>query len=567
MEKPKNLSKRQFLKTGSLGLGSGILAQTATGILTSRTLLSSGILLSQSALSKEKTRSKIIETALGKVQGYVSQGVSVFKGIPYGASTSGSNRFRPPQPAAPWRGVKESIDYGQTTPQTLSPSKKLTEGHGEDCLVLNIWTPAFSASENTSASQVKTKRPVMFWCHGGGLSSYSGSSPSYDGTNLCNRGDVVVVTVNHRLNVMGFCHLAEQGGEDFASSGTVGMQDLIAALTWVKTNIEAFGGDPDNVMIFGESGGGRKVGTLLGMPAAKGLFHRAAIQSGPTIQLVNEEDAHILSEKLMAELGLKKGEIKKAQQLPPEQIIAAYQKLTRTHGYSATTNGFAPVVDGHTLPYHPFHPKASPVNPDIPLLIGANRTELTLQMRADKSAFNLTFKDLPKRLSSVGKDRTNELITTYRAENPTASASEIFFLIVSDARYVIPCQVIAERRAALKAAPVYSYYLTWKTNTFNGQLMTPHALDIPFVFDNTDTEKTVYGFTTGTKEERDLADKISDTWIAFARSGNPNNNKIPTWKEYSEDQRHQMILDNDIKLANDPIKNQRIIMSDVLGLS
>ncbi len=556
------LSKRQLLKNGSLALGAGAFSRAASGLFLPQSLLAGGILTSQISYASDSNKaSNVFETHLGKVQGYVNEGVSVFKGVPYGANTAGKNRFMPPQPAAPWSGVRESIEYGQSTPQSLAKSGALTEGHGEDCLVLNVWTPASKPSDSNK------KRPVMFWCHGGGFSAGDGSSAAYDGTNLCNRGDVVVVTINHRLNVMGFCHLAEQGCEDFASSGTVGMQDIIAALEWVKINIAEFGGDPDNVMIFGESGGGRKVGTLLGMPAAKGLFHRAVIQSGPTIKLVEPEYANMLSEKLMQELGLKVGDIKKAQQLPPEKIIAAYGKLTREKGYNGVTQGFAPTVDGTTLPYHPFHPSASPVNPDVPLMVGGNRTELTLQMRADKAAFNLSYDDLPKRLAAIGKDRTDELIKTYRDANPSASATEIFFLAASDARYVVPCSVIAERRAALKAAPVYSYYLTWKTKTMNGVMMTPHALDIPFVFDNTDSKRTVFGFTTGTEEERTLADKVSDTWIAFARTGNPNNEKIPTWKPYSAKERNTMVIDNQPELVVDPIKNRRIITSELLGLS
>lgn len=509
-------------------------------------------------LAAESAPSASVETDKGRVRGYVNEGVSVFKGMPYGASTAGDNRFRPPQPAAAWTGVREAMEYGPSAPQSLGENGGLGEGQSEDCLVMNVWTPEANSNK---------KRPVMFWCHGGGFTSLSGSSPSYDGTNLCKRGDVVVVTVNHRLNIMGFTHMAEAGGEAFKHAGTAGMLDLVAALQWVQRNIEQFGGDPDSVMIFGESGGGRKVGTLLAMPAAKGLFHRAVIQSGPSMRLVSADAGARLASSLFDELSLKVGDMKAVQNAPVEHIIGAYQRIARQPGYRAVTAGFAPVVDGDALPYPSFHPEASPVNPDVPVIVGANRTELTLQMRGDEAAFNLNEKQLKQRLQSVTGELTKDVIDVYRAAEPDASPSELYFLIVSDHRYVIPCTVIAERRAALNAGPVRSYYLTWETKTRDGELMTPHALDIPFVFDNTHSERTVYGFTTGTEEERSMADKISDTWIAFARSDNPNVGKLPDWPTYSKASRQVMVLNNDSKVLEDPIQSRREIMQEVLQLS
>lgn len=501
-------------------------------------------------LAAQSSPSAVVETETGRVRGYVNEGVSVFKGIPYGASTAGENRFRPPQPAPAWTGVRESVEYGPTAPQSLDANGQLGAGQSEDCLVINIWTPQANSNR---------KRPVMFWCHGGGFTSLSGSSPSYDGTNLCNRGDVVVVTVNHRLNIMGFSHMAELGGEPFAHAGTAGMLDLVAALEWVQRNIEQFGGDPDNVMIFGESGGGRKVGTLLAMPAAKGLFHRAVIQSGPTIRLASAEAGTRQATSLFEALGLRPGDMRGVQSAPVEQIIAAYQRLSQS-------SSFAPVVDGDALPTSPFHPTASAVNPDVPLIVGANRTELTLQMRSDTAAFELDEAGMRQRLQSVLGDMTAEVIDVYRRAEPDASPSELFFLIVSDRAYVVPCTVIAERRAALNAAPVRSYYLTWETRTLNGRLMTPHALDIPFVFDNTHSERTVYGFTTGTVEERRMADKISDSWIAFAGRGNPDTGKLPDWPVYTGASRQTMVLDNESRVVEDPIGPRREVMQRVLNL-
>jgi para-nitrobenzyl esterase len=503
----------------------------------------------------ETARSGIVETDKGKVQGYVNQGVSVFKGIPYGASTAGKNRFRPPQPATPWTGIRDAMDFGPSAPQSLNPSGGLGEGQSEDCLVLNVWTPSTTDDK---------KRPVMFWCHGGGFSSLSASTPAYDGVNLCNRGDVVVVTVNHRLNALGFTHLAEQGGEPFRHAGTVGMLDLVAALEWVKTHIARFGGDPDKVMIFGESGGGRKVGTLLAMPAAKGLFHRAVIQSGPSMKLVSAEAGAKRAQILMQEMGLQPGDLKAAQEIPIEKVIAAYGRIARRPEHSGAEGNFAPVVDGDVLPHPSFHPTASPVNPDVPVIVGSNRTELTLQLRADEAAFHLNDQQMEERVKRIAGDLTKEVIQVYRAAEPDASPTELFFLIASDAAYVVPSAVIAERRASLNAGPVYAYYLTWKTKTFNGKLITPHALDIPFVFDNTDKEHTTFGLTTGIEEERNLADKVSDTWIAFARTGVPDGGKLPHWPAYSKNSRNTLVIDNTSKVVEDPIKPRREIMQKVL---
>jgi len=534
---PSLQSRRRFLRQ-SIQLG----AVGAVG--------ASGLWL-PARVAAQSSPSSVVEIDTGRVRGYVNEGVSVFKGIPYGASTAGENRFRPPQPATAWTGVRESVEYGPTAPQTLASNGQLAAGQSEDCLVINVWTPEANSNR---------KRPVMFWCHGGGFTSLSGSSPSYDGTNLCNRGDVVVVTVNHRLNIMGFTHLAELGGEPFAHAGTAGMLDLVAALQWVQRNIEQFGGDPDNVMIFGESGGGRKVGTLLAMPAAKGLFHRAVIQSGPTIRLASAEAGTRQATSLFEELGLQTGDMQGLQNAPVERIIAAYQAISRT-------SSFAPVVDGDALPASPFHPTASAVNPDVPLIVGANRTELTLQMRGDTEAFNLDEATMMQRLQSILGDMTREVVDVYRRAEPDATPSELFFLIVSDRAYVVPCTVIAERRAALNAAPVRSYYLTWETQTLDGRLMTPHALDIPFVFDNTHAERTVYGFTTGTAEERAMADKISDSWIAFARSGNPDTGKLPDWPVYTGASRQVMVLNNESRVVEDPIRERRQVMQRVLNLT
>lgn len=485
-------------------------------------------------------------TEFGKIRGTEHSGIKIFRGVPYGAPTGGKSRFMPPADPAPWSGVRDALEYGPTAPQTSPPKSQ-----SEDCLVLNVWTPAVNDGR---------KRPVMLWCHGGHFQSGSGSSPGEDGTNLCLRGDVVVVTINHRLNALGFLYLAELGGADFASSGDAGMLDIVHALRWVKRNISEFGGDPGNVTIFGQSGGGRKVGTLLAMPSAKGLFHRAIIESGATIKLIERADATGYATRFLSALDLKAAQVRDLQNLPLEKIMAAYSTTARTVG----TDKFSPTVDGKIMPQHPFHPVASSVSADVPLMIGSTRTELTLALRNDAAAFSLDESGMRVRVERYLGDDTDRVIAVYRKANPKATASEIFFLIASDHEYSAPVMKIAERRAALNKGPVYLYYFTWETPVDGGRLKSPHTIEIPFAFDNV---KISSALTGGGAEAMALADKVSDSWIAFARSGDPNQPKLPRWPRYDSTNRYTMVLNTESRVEKDPIREQRIAMFNALKLA
>jgi para-nitrobenzyl esterase len=422
----------------------------------------------------------------------------------------------------------------------------------EDCLVLNVWTPAVNDGR---------KRPVMLWCHGGGFSSGSGSSPITDGTNLSRRGDVVVVTINHRINVLGFTYLAELGGADFAQSGDVGMLDVVHALRWVRENIAQFGGDPDTVTIFGQSGGGRKVATLLAMPSAKGLFHRAIIESGPAIRLVEIADATRVADALLSKVGLNKSQVRDLQNLPVDTIMSAYFAVVRTMKVDQMTMGFSPTVDGRTLPTHPFHPTASAVSASVPVLIGSTRTELT--SRGDAASFGLSEEGMRGRIRALLGASADRVIGIYRKANPGATASDIYFLIASDHAYGAPIMKIAERRAALGTAPVYLYYFRWESPIEGGRLKSPHTIEIPFVFDTVKAAR----LTASSPDAPALADKVSEAWIAFARKGDPNISTLPRWPAFEPQNRPTMVFNNECTAENDPIRQERLAMFDAMNLT
>jgi len=522
--------------------------------------LSTGLLRSVGA----QTRFVEATTTFGRLRGADVNGIKTFKGIPYGASTAGANRFMPPVDPAEWRGVRDAIEYGASAPQRqpgaavevdpLSVSGAGLPPESEDCLVLNVWTPAVGDRAN---------RPVMVWCHGGGFSSGAGSSPVTDGTNLARRGDVVVVSLNHRLNVLGYTYFGELGGAAFEQSGSVGMLDIVHALKWVRANIAEFGGDPGNVTVFGQSGGGRKVSTLLTMPGAKGLFHRAIIESGATIKLVEREQAARVARELVTELGLSSPRMSDLQGLPVERIMNAYFATVRKMNVDQMTMGFVPTVDGVAVPRHPFHPSAADYSAAVPVMLGSTRTEVTNS--ADEAAFSLSEAAMRARVGELLGEASPRIVDIYRAANPDATPTDIYFLIASDHRYSGPVMKIAERRAALRQGAVYLYYFRWGSPLDGGKYRSPHTVEIPFAFDNVASSP----LTRNAPEAQALAAKVSEAWLAFARTGDPNTPKsgLPTWRAFDATDRATMVFDNESSVVNDPIRAQRLAMFDALGLT
>jgi para-nitrobenzyl esterase len=451
----------------------------------------------------------IAETTAGRIEGTPTDRIVTFKGVPYAAPPVGALRFRPPQPPEPWTDVRETKDYAPSCPQ---PPDRPMGWNGEpsvdeDCLYLNAWTPATDDA----------KRPVMFWIHGGGYAIGSGSWPLYDGTNLARRGDVVVVTVNHRLGPLGYLHLADVLGDDFASSGNNGQLDLVAALEWVRDNISSFGGDPDNVTVFGESGGGAKITTLLAMPSASGLFHRAAIQSGPGLRARKPEAANAAARKFLDALGV--STLEELQALPAERFVEA-------SGNGLGPMAFGPVVDGSVLPRNPYRALGEGTAIDVPVIVGVNRDE-----GAGALPPELDEARLRERLSAFGEEHTDEIIGVYRELFPDASDLDVLSFAITDSGMRAGSITLAERKLEGSSTPVFMYHFTYKLAGRAG-----HGYEIQFVFDNLGEG------ASGTRQG--VADAMSDAWIAFARSGDPSTDALP-WPAYTVPERLTMVWGRD----------------------
>ncbi len=478
-----------------------------------------------------------VETAAGKVQGIANGRVKEFKGIPYGASTGGKNRYMPPKTPTPWTGVRNCIGYGPISPQTPASLESDYSmmiawdrhvgpgGMGEDCLNLNVWTP--SANDHA-------KRPVLVSFHGGGWATGSGNGPMYDGAQMARLGDVVVVTVNHRLAAFGYTHLADLGAPaEFANAGNVGVMDMVAALRWVRDNIEKFGGDPGRVMIFGQSGGGSKTSTLLAVPSAEGLFHRAAVQSGSTLKQATPAEATAETEKLLKALGISRKNIASIQQVP-------WQKLLEAQVVSG--GNFRPVIGGKVLPHHPFDPGAPEESADVPVIISTTLHDAALRL----TNFDLTESGAAALFHQRFGPKGGDILAAYRQENSRQSAYLTQAEAFTDATRG-NSQIQALRKAALGKAATYMYVWDWETPAFDGKFGAVHGHDVEASFHL--SRNAIGG--AGMKGGRQMSDRLSATWVAFAASGNPNNPLIPNWPAYDARRRATMVFNDEMKVVDD----------------
>ncbi len=529
---PKNrIGRRAFLGRGAAA--AGVLMGAAKGLMAARS---------------EGGEGPVAETASGKIRGVVADKVYAFEGVPYGASTAGAGRFMPPMKPQAWSDVKDCTHFGSRSPQQPGkleiPEVAETSGQGpmgEDCLVLNVWTSGLKGGR---------KRPVMVWFHGGGFASGSGDYTMYEGANLARKHDVVVVTTNHRLNAFGYLYLAGVGGPKFANASNAGLLDMVQSLEWVRDNIANFGGDPNNVTIFGQSGGGGKVATLMATPSAKGLFHRAICQSGAAIRGVSRANATRSAQALLTKLNLKPDQLDQLQNMPFERLEEALK---------GPGMNFGPVVDGKTLPHDPFDPAAPEESAGVPLLIGTVEEEVNFFPTTMLDPIDDA--DLHKRVKQATRadDATaDRLIALYKKNRPRKSNVEIFQIISTDAGFSASVRTEADRKAMQGKAPVYKYYFTWQSPVREGKLRCFHTLDIPFVTANVDEAKSM----TGTGPDRyALQDKMSGAWTAFAKTGNPNAKGLPHWPAFTLDQRATMIFNDECKLVNDPYKEERLAIA------
>lgn len=475
----------------------------------------------------------IVSTRAGQVSGIrdAAKGISVFRGLHYGQPTGGERRFKPPLPVAPWDGIRDATKFGDVCPQTGTGGRGSLQQEepiamSEDCLVLNVWTPGPGG-----------QRPVMVWLHGRGYNQGAGSEGWYDGSNLASHGDVVVVTVNHRLNVFGYLYLGQAGGEEFSASGLAGLLDVQLALEWVRDNIRAFGGDPGNVTIFGESGGGSKVATMMGIPTAKGLFHKGVIQSGPTRTGTPAATATANARRLMA--ALRVSTPRALQELPFMDVLSAADT-------AGLLGAMRPVVDGRHLPADMFVDASVPSAAGLPLMIGSNRDEQIYFSRTESIDRNMPESEMRRLIQAMYDERADAVIAAYRRSRPGATPWQLYIAIGS-ARMTYGSIQLAEVHQA--TAPVFLYMFDFEASR---QSLATHAAEVRFVFRNaSDRPNAMPGAAK-------VEDAMSDAWIAFARRGNPSHPGIPEWPGYDRQTRATMVFDVETRVVNDlrPIERQ-----------
>jgi para-nitrobenzyl esterase len=502
--------------------------------------------------------SPIVETTAGRVAGTIEDSLAVFKGIPYAAPPVGPLRFRPPQPATPWTGVRQADTWGKWAPQPPSPDAAGLGGEeigqDEDCLTLNVWTPAVDGG----------KRPVMVWIHGGAFVTGAGSGLLYRGEQLAARGDVVIVTINYRLGALGFAAHPALADPETGIQANWGLLDQVAALRWVNDNIAGFGGDPANVTVFGESAGAMSVSTLLGMPMAQGTFTKAIAQSGGPVGVLlqNGIDA---TEELAQTLGLATGEVGRLRETPVDALIGAQAAVSAKRLVGGVLP-FTPVIDGKVVPQAPLEAIAAGVHGDVPLLAGTNADEMRFFAIGDRAAFSLDEPALIRRLERIAGDRAEQAAKTYasaRADRgQPATPSDVWFAVSSDQVFRVPCTRMLAAHAAHQSN-TYSYLFTWPSPVFDGALGACHALEIPFVFGKVNQPAMAMFVGSGPEADR-LSSRMQDAWLSFARDGKPTSSDLDAWPAYDSERRATMVFDRQCAVEDAPMEPERAFWDDLV---
>lgn len=493
---------------------------------------------SRKGIIKASSTDAIVETSSGTIAGYQEDNIYVFKGLPYAQA----ERFMPAQPAK-WEGVRSTRSHGPVCPQNFwwersnDVSTFLNQFppamQDEDCMRMNIWTQGLGDGK---------KRPVMFYIHGGGYVNGSGHEmPRYDGMNMAKKGDVVAITVNHRLNILGFLDLSEYG-EEYKFSANNGILDLVVALYWVRDNIEKFGGDPNNVTIYGQSGGGGKVTALLASPYAKGLFHKAIVQSGSLLTVGESTQSKLVAKKLFDVLNLKEGDIEGLRKLSWEELDKAGSQVLKKLGEEGVRSGWGPKMDGDFLPTQPFSPTAPEISKDIPLMVGSTMHEFAMSGYIP-DARNMSLDDIKEILKKTYGDNTDEFIKIFAKTYPDYKPID---LLDVDVRFRPGVIKQADLKAEQDGAPVYRYLFTWESPLMDGTMRSSHNLDIPFLMNNAYNSRHLLG---GGDETYVLADRMSSAWLSFARTGNPNNPDLPVeWEPYTVEKGATIIFNNELEI-------------------
>jgi para-nitrobenzyl esterase len=518
-------------------------------------------------MSTSDTELPIASTFSGKVRGKRESGVAVFRGIRYGAPPVGHDRFKPSKRPQPWAETVDAFGFGAAAMQMsmgladageaspikhalgpILPAPEDKTSENEDCLFLNVWTPGIDDK----------KRPVMIWLHGGGFAAGSAGWPVYDGAALARNGDLVVVSLNHRLNVFGYLYLGELAGPEFLQSGNAGMLDIMLAIWWVRDNIAHFGGDPGNVTVFGESGGGLKVSTLLAMRSARGLVHKAIIQSGPGVRCLSREAATENARAVLAEAGISlPADLEKLRRLPARALVEAATSAQKKAAAAGRQLWLAPVMDGVTMAGHPFDPVATPAAAKVPLMIGHTRDEGTFFIATDPKFGAFTREDVTARAEAVARGKAKALLDALDRVSSGATPTQRIADLQTMTWAFSGSVTIAERKSA-QESPVYAYLLEWRTPVVGGALGATHALDLPLMFNNVESARVFVG--SGDEPQR-LADAMQSAWIAFARRGNPNCPSLPHWPPYNTSNRATMIFDTTCRVADDPLRDVRLALS------